>query len=298
MPGFGHLHDVSRNGSVLIARENVKLGIMGLPPGAAKEVDCSWFDWTLLRDISLDGRWILFDETGEGGGEEGAVYLRATDGSPAIRLGSGYGMGLSPDGKQVLSKPMMVGDILVLPTGVGEPRTVPVGGLTIHWGAWHPDGRRMLIAGNRKGEAVRMYVLDPDGGSMRAVTPPGVPTLDCLTSPDGQWVVAPGVDAVCALYPLEDGEPRSIPGIERWDRPCHWSRDLRHLYVYKRGQLPARIERLDLETGERAPWRELMPADPAGVMAVGPVRITPDLNSYFYSYVRVLSDLYMVEGLA
>jgi len=52
------------------------------PVPGSKASDC-WLDWTLVRDLSSDGSRILFDETGVGGGELHAVYLRGTDGSPA-----------------------------------------------------------------------------------------------------------------------------------------------------------------------------------------------------------------------
>ena len=50
-------------------------------------------------------------------------------------------------------------------------------------------------------------------------------------------------------------------------------------------------------TGERKPWRDLVPADRAGVYIVHLFDVTPDARWYAYSYVRDLSDLYMVEGL-
>ena len=38
------------------------------------------------------------------GGPKYAVYIRKTDGSPAIRLGEGNGLSLSPDGKWALAR--------------------------------------------------------------------------------------------------------------------------------------------------------------------------------------------------
>jgi hypothetical protein len=40
-----------------------------------------------------------------------------------------------------------------------------------------------------------------------------------------------------------------------------------------------------------------MPGDSAGVADVGPVFATPDGKTYVYTYARILSDLYLVEGL-
>lgn len=57
------------------------------------------------------------------------------------------------------------------------------------------------------------------------------------------------------------------------------------------------ITRVDLATGKRTPWKQIVPADAAGVDAIGGIAITPDEKSYVYSYGRTLSDLYVVEGL-
>jgi len=54
---------------------------------------------------------------------------------------------------------------------------------------------------------------------------------------------------------------------------------------------------VDLATGRREDWKELAPSDPAGVKTISPVRFSADGKSYAYSYYRVLSDLYVVEGL-
>ncbi len=89
-----------------------------------------------------------------------------------------------------------------------------------------------------------------------------------------------------------------IPGMEPGEVPISVGRrgSIR-LFVYRPGELPAKVYRLDLVTGQRKPWRELMPPDPAGVEYVGPVLPTPDGKAYVYGYRRLLSDLYLVEGL-
>ena len=61
--------------------------------------------------------------------------------------------------------------------------------------------------------------------------------------------------------------------------------------------LPAKIFRVDAVTGRRELVRQLTPLDPAGVLSIDPVRMTSDGKSYVYSYRRLLSDLYLVEGL-
>ena len=45
------------------------------------------------------------------------------------------------------------------------------------------------------------------------------------------------------------------------------------------------------------PWKELVPTDPAGVVEIMGVVATPDLRSFAYTYVRLLTELYVVDGL-
>ena len=82
------------------------------------------------------------------------------------------------------------------------------------------------------------------------------------------------------------------------DALIRWHSDNHTLYVYQRGELPIKIYRLDVETGRREFWKELLPADMTGVVPSFPqIKITPDGKSYAYSYYRNLSQLYLVEGL-
>jgi len=69
------------------------------------------------------------------------------------------------------------------------------------------------------------------------------------------------------------------------------------LFAHNLAGLPGLITRVELATGRRTVWKEIVPPDAAGVDQIGGVRITPDLKSYVYSYDRTLSDLYVVEGL-
>ena len=121
VPGELTILDVGKEGNVLLTRGNDRAGMIGLAPGEPKEKDLSWLDWSVPGSLSADGKMILFQESGEGGGPHYAVYLRNTDGSPAIRLGEGTGLSLSPDGQWALSRLNVVPSPLVLyPTGVGE----------------------------------------------------------------------------------------------------------------------------------------------------------------------------------
>ena len=97
----------------------------GLVDGAARQQDLSWFDYSTVEGISADGRVVLFNETGEGGGAHHAVYIRRANAPSAIRVGEGFGMAISPDGNWVVTKPD--GDqttLNLVPLTPGQPRTL------------------------------------------------------------------------------------------------------------------------------------------------------------------------------
>ena len=60
-----------------------------------------------------------------------------------------------------------------------------------------------------------------------------------------------------------------------------------------------RLARLDVLTGQRVHLKDIVIPDPTGVMHIAPqfppMLITPDGETYVYSYLRILSDLYLVE---
>ena len=129
-PGTLTLQDVARDGRVLLTRDVPRVGMVGLAPGATKERDLSWLDWSAPRDLSADGSTLLFTESGEAGGDNYAAYIRKTDGTPAIRLGDGGAIALSPDLKWAIGGlPRPPVQFYLLPTGAGEQR--PLTGSTM-----------------------------------------------------------------------------------------------------------------------------------------------------------------------
>jgi eukaryotic-like serine/threonine-protein kinase len=292
------LLDVSRDGRILLARQSNQREMRCLRPGESQERDLSWLDWTYPRDISGDGNTVLFDESGYGGGPNYSVFVRKTDGSAAVRLGDGNGQALSPDGKLAISIPITRPyRMVLLPTGAGQPRRLE-GGVEVHSARWFPDGKRVLFEGDEPGRGTRLFVQDLAGGGPRAITPEGVRLFSGRElSHDGRFVAAIGPDQKAYVYPVDGGEPKPIPGWGDNDELCGRTDDGRGVFVYAHGELPAKVFRLDLATGKRLPWKEVLPVDSAGVVTIVPLLFTPDGRSYVYSYPRILSQLYVGDGL-
>ena len=296
VPGELTILDVGKEGNVLLTRGNDRAGMIGLAPGEPKEKDLSWLDWSVPGSLSADGKMILFQESGEGGGPHYAVYLRNTDGSPAIRLGEGTGLSLSPDGQWALSRLNVVPSPLVLyPTGVGEMKQLKNDGLNHTTAAFLPDGKRFVFTGTEPGHGARLYVESLEDAKPRTISMEGVRSN--VLSPDGRYVAARGPDDKVYLFPVAEGEPKLVAGVQPGEFPTSWSADGRSIYVIARGQIPAQVFRVEVATGQRTAWRSLEPADAAGIDTIRGVLISSDDKAYVYGYSRTLSDLYLVQGL-
>jgi eukaryotic-like serine/threonine-protein kinase len=297
-PGTLTLQDVSRDGRVLVTRDVPRVGMVGMTGSNSKERDLSWLDWSAPKDLSADGKTLLFTESGEAGGENYATYLRPTDGSPAVKLGDGNGFALSPDKQWAVGGiPKTPVQFFLMPTGAGEARPITHDSINHMWTRWFPDGKRLLFAGDEPGKGVRLYVQDIDGNPPRAISPEGVNSSQFTISPDGKQVALIGPDQRPELLNVESGGVHPISGLDVGDAPIGWAADGRSLFVYRLGEVPAQVQKLDLATGHKQPWKQLVPPDVSGVTDISAILITPDGNNYVYEYGRTLSDLYLVNDV-
>ena len=289
------VQDIARDGHVLLTLNSSRREIVGSSAGDASERNLTWLNWSFPIDISTDGKTVLFNEQNI---QPNGIYLRKLDGSTAVRLGEGISYGFSPDGRWVLSLREDNGTrFTLLPTGAGEPKELPEGGISIQSAGWFRDGRRILISGTEPGRGSRLFVQELPDGKPRAITPEGVHFIFDAASPDGKSAVAIGPDRRVAIYPTEPGEPRPVPGLEADDVPLRWTADGSSIFVYKPSALPLRVETVDVTTGGRTLWKEIRPPDPSGVEQVGPIAIAPDGASYVYSYRRALDELFLATGM-
>ncbi len=301
IPGGLMLFDVHADGRVLLGRVHRRTYALALMPGEAKERDLSWLDASECTDITPDGKLLLFFEWGEGGGGTYTVCLRKTDGSPPIRLGKGSSTALSPDGKWALAVEFSrLPKLVILPTGAGESKELPSHGLIYQSGAeWLPDGRQVLFSAREAGRGLRLYVQSLDGGDPKAVSPEGV-SLDYglhPVSPDGKWAAAMGADGKGQLFSLSGAAPKPLPGLVPGDMVLRWAANGASFFVAHSGGLPVRIDRYDLATNKLTFLREVTPADPAGVTTLTTLQITPDAKTLAYTLNRLITELYLVEGL-
>ncbi len=296
MPADVELQDVRADGKVLLKKQAWHFEIYGGVEGQATEHKLDWLDWSLLRAMSSDGKYVLFEEEAEGGGPDYTVYMRPTDGSPAIALGHGVAVAFSPDNQWVLtSTTKSPAQFVLQPTGAGESRVVTHDQID-HLGArFLPDGKRAVFLGRESGHAARIYLLDLESGDTKPITPEGVGGR--ALSPDGKYIVVLAKN-VWMKWPVEGGEATPIAGLKSDDLVVAWTGDGKQLYVCRPDELrPRRVYLFDLVSGKRTLWKSLGPADWTGAPGASIPVVSGDGKHYAYMVNRSLGDLYVVSGL-
>jgi serine/threonine protein kinase/Tol biopolymer transport system component len=295
VPGTLSLQDVTREGRVLLTEDNVQVGMMALPPGEHDERNLSWFDWSLISDLSPDGKTLVFGESGEAVGAKYAIFLRKTNGSPAVRLGEGGFGALSPDGKWVAAVDnQSPAQIALLPTAAGERRQLTSDSLDHDSLAWVQDGSALVFTASEPNRPQRTYWMDLNGKT-RPITPEA--TVGLLVTPDKESLLAQDREGRAFLYPLRGGNPKPLAAdLKPDDVIIRFEPDGKSLLVVEPG-VPANIIRVFLGSKKREAVRKISPSEPAGVRNVLFARFSTDEKSYAYSYYRFLSDLWVVDGL-
>ena len=298
IPALLTMYDVAPDGRALVTVDTLRAGMAGRGPDDPVERDLSWLDYATPRALSDDGRTLLFTESGDGGGPGYGVFLRGTDGSPAVRLGDGFAIGLSPDGHWAASaRRNSFGELTLLPTGAGEPRVLDLSPLSqLGDVTWLPDGR-LLASGIEEGQGPRAYLFGAEGGPPSPLT---TASLEGVTGgfplPDGETILLTFQTGPPLILSIGGSEARAAPGLREGDLPIRWSADGRFLFVRTRAEL-ATVERVDIVTGQRELWKQIQRADTAGISEGFGILLSADGMSYVYSYLRRLSELYLVEGL-
>jgi len=297
-PGQLRLYDIAPDGRVLLARWDLQLGVRAASPTDGVERELAATDDSLLSDLSSDGRAVLFYD-------RYAAYLRGTDGSPPLRLGDAWPNGrLSPDGKWLLTVSTEEGSSATLiPVGAGEVRQI--GKQDCHGVEWYPDGKRILCEVTDSTERFHLFALELPSGTATEI-PIGADAAADIDhggplAPDGTLFAGVGRSGDLWIVPLAGEAPRRISsrvaGFEPGTMPVGWSADGRRLFIQRETPAPQEVRTLELATSRIEGWKKLTLEDLAGIVRIGPVRVAADGRAWAYTYIRVLSNLYVVDGL-
>jgi len=293
------LEDIDSDGRLLVSLSRPRLNLGYTTAGSKTDIDLSLHDWSSARDISSDGKFILFEDASEAAGPGYAVGIRGTDGSLPIRLGEGSSGGLSPDGKWAISvSNSNAPQITLLPVGEGQPRQINVPSLqhiNNGWARFLPDGQHIALNGGEAGHAQRCYLVAVVDGTAKAVTPENV--LCGPLSPDGRSLVGTKPNESIAIYSMHGGPAQPIPNLKPNFTAVQWSANGRFLYGYHWGEFPSEVYRVEIATSKETPIQLLTPSVPAGVVLVAPVIVSRDGQHFAYSYNQTMSVLELITGV-
>jgi serine/threonine protein kinase len=298
VPGSLVIHDIASNGSVLLRNENPRVLTMALGPGQDQERDLTIRDWTLLYGISADGRQAILGEEGTGSQAGYDVYTRPTDGSVPVHLGTGVGLDFSPDGKWVLAQlaRQVPSPLVLIPLGPGEAKQITQDSINHTDDArFLPDGNTIVFTGAEPGCKPRIYTQAIGSNTARAISPEGV--KGATPTADGKFVF--GFSDGVSLYSV-DGQstPRKVLGIHPDERIAGVLSDGHTVLVEQVvHHTSLNIFRVDLVSGRRELFKKIEPTDLAGVYMFPSILFTSDAKYYAYGYSRILSQLYIVQGL-
>ena len=296
VPSNLNLFDVASDGHMLASLDNQQGQLFAGLPGQPDR-DLSWLDWTIEPRLALDGKTVFFSDVGQSSGTDYVSFMRRMDGSPAVRLGPGAISSISHSGKWVLSQlASHPNKLLLLPTGAGEARQFEVPGLEVPVleSSLMPDDQGFYFGAAEPGHRPRTFRMLLDGSKPVPVTEEGY--SGAVLSPDGHTLVVHGPDARLFLNEIGSGKPRLLQDSKPGERCLSFDESGRGVYLALAQEFPMVIQHLDLASGKRQVWKTIQPSDPAGAGSEF-ISITPKGDTYVYSLLRILSDLYVVEGV-
>lgn len=88
-----------------------------------------------------------------------------------------------------------------------------------------------------------------------------------------------------------------IAAFDADEQSMQWSADGKYIYMYRSGEIPLNVLKVEVATGKQTPVRQLIPADRAGVVSIAPAIGNPQGTEFAYSYYQMLSVLYTISGL-
>lgn len=296
-PAGMRLHDIAADGSVLITRLDDFSEMIGVSGSNTNQL--SWLNASSPRQISADGKRILFTELSQATGPRRAAAIRDISATSVVqRLGEGDALDISQDGSKVLA--ILHGNptqFVVYSVGGGQPSKIPPSGISYPNSAqFHPDGQSIIFEGAAAGKFDSLWQQGIASTQARAFSPEGVSMTGHAVSPDGEFVCATAPDGKLNLYPVRGGAPRPIAGTTAKDRFVQWHNEGKAIYVYDPHDVPLHMSLVEIATGTRTMSSEFVPTDATGVKYVEAV-LSPDASTAVYGLTHFLSTLQTVKGL-
>jgi hypothetical protein len=290
------VRDVSLDGAVLLTQPTRTIGLQISDERGDRSLALQ--SEQLLFDLSADGSRVLFTADPKLKSRQGYLFVRPTDGGPAVRFGLGYGGALSPDGKSALIFDWADKRLpLALHTfATGQEEALPWATLGVLRARFFPDGRRVLVVGQGERPEPRLFVVSLDERKVSLVSQVTIDQRQgFVASPDGAQVVAVTADGKVMRWPASGGEGQPVAGVEPGESPFLFDAS-GGLVVGKLDGITLNLHRLDLATAERRPLPALS-LHGAHSAQVARLSLARGGAAAAYAPVGWSTHLYLAEGL-
>ncbi len=294
-PGFFVLQSLSSDGKKCLLLEDENRRALLFQRAAEPARELSSLGFSIVTDLSPDGKKILFYEGGATPRATG-IWSRDVDGGEPMRWGEGFPGTFSPDGRWIagttVGRPPL--QLLLIPAGAGSPKAL-TSSTASHW-APSFAGPSTLLFVRSEGSQKQIWTMNTDGSGAH-----GLGAVDCnnpRANPAGTEFVclggAPG--STPFIHPIGKGEGRRLLGVgeatvfiyarfnERGDRILAVSRD-RHVWT------------LDARTGVKLADDVLPNLDPSTGTGLLSVALNGDGTVRAFSEGRSSSGLHLAWGL-
>jgi len=294
LPDFFRLQSVSAGGDRFLLtseRERVNLTVRH---GRESPRDFSWFGWTLVADISPDGKTLLFYDQGPTEKTAG-MWIRPLAGGDAIRLGEGHPGKFSPDGRWVVgvTRPLSgPPELSLIPVEAGRPRRLPLRDAHVSAPSFAGPST-LLFVRTEKGRS-EIWRIESDGTGARSLGAAGCDRP--MASPSGNSFLCVEGEGALAVHSMNDRSRRKLYQLANEGEfvSVRWNGAGDRIFAVTRDR---RILTLDSSTGSLI-REETIP------VAATPVHgrlldaaLDSDGVIQAYSMIQKSADLYMASGI-
>lgn len=296
MPGGMVLQDISAAGNVLIARTNPRMAMFYGSSDKGSIEDISLLDWSRAVALTTDGKRLLFDESGEGGGRQYSVYLYNTVARKTERLAEGRAMDLSVDGRWALTQAAAnPGKLTLISLNSRKSYPVTTDGFTYQWAKFLPDSDCpvILLGASRTGQPFKIYRQQLPGGHPQPIA--GEADLsDVIVNDQGNTIAGIDAQSRLSVVDLETGAIRTF-SLPNYVSPARFTPENQVLTSrYENGSIV--FETINSTSGETHPYRRFDVKDNMGTGEIARVQMSKDMKEFVYSRIQTLSDLFDVSG--